>query len=126
MDNDSLLALTGRVLLAVLYLAAAFGKISNFDATTQYVRAHGLPWPGLFCAAAVLVEALGGLSLLLGYHTRWSALALFAFTIPVTLLFHVSPDQRVHFLKNLAVMGGLLQVAAHDPGEFSLDHGVRS
>lgn len=69
------------------------------------------------------------MSVLAGYKARLGALALFAFLIPVTLVFHsywTYPAgeqvlQRILFMKNLAIMGGLAQVVAFGPGTLSLD-----
>ena len=124
-DKNDLFALTGRVFIATIFLASAFGKITNFQTTTEYMAAHGLPVVELLCAVAVVVEVLGGLSLVLGYYARGGAVALLVFMVPATLIFHASPDQRIQFLKNLAIMGGLLQVAAFGPGEISLDYRSR-
>lgn len=121
MDKNDLFALTGRVFLATIFLASAFGKITNFQATTDYMAAHGLPAVTLLCLCAIVVEVVGGLSLVLGYATRWGAVTLLVFLVPATLIFHAAPDQRIQFLKNLAIMGGLLQVAAFGPGSISLD-----
>ena len=121
MEKSDLFALTGRVFLATIFLASAFGKITNFQGTTDYMAAHGMPVAGLLCLCAIVLEVLGGLSLVLGYFTRWGAVALLVFMVPATLIFHVSPDQRIQFLKNLAIMGGLLQIAAFGPGNISLD-----
>ncbi|MBI4422856.1 MAG: DoxX family protein [Elusimicrobia bacterium] len=122
MDKDDLFALTGRVFIATIFLASAFGKITNFQATTQYMEAHGMPLATALGACAIALEVLGGLSLVLGFHARWGAVALLLFMVPATLIFHLSPDQRIQFLKNLAIMGGLLHVAAFGPGEISLDN----
>ena len=121
MRKEEFLALLGRLLLAVIFLASAFGKITNFEATTRYMDAHGMPLAPLFCAAAIALEAFGAISLMLGYMARWGAVALTAFLVAVTWIFHSSPDQRIQLLKNLAIMGGLLQVAAFGVGEISLD-----
>ena len=111
----------GRLLLALIFLAAAFGKITNFEVTCRYMEAHSMPMAGLFCAAAAALEALGAASLLLGYRTRWGAAMLAVFLLIVTGIFHATPDQRIQLLKNLAILGGLLQVAAFGPGEWSID-----
>lgn len=121
MDIDEILALAGRVLLASLFLAAAFGKVTNFSGTVQYMEAHGLPWPSGLCVGAVLIEALGSMALILGVQTRIAAALLGGFLLVVTAVFHASPDQRVHLLKNLAVLGGLLHVIAFGPGGLSLE-----
>lgn len=125
MDKNDLFALTGRVFLATIFLASAFGKVTNFPGTTEYMAAHGMPAVATLCAAAIALEILGGLSLVLGYHARWGAVALLVFMVPATLIFHFAPDQRIQFLKNLAIMGGLLQAAAFGPGDISFDSRTR-
>ena len=125
MDKNDLFALTGRVFIATVFLASAFGKITNFQTTTEYMSAHGIPMVFLLCLCAIAIEVLGGLSLVLGYNTRWGAVTLLLFMVPTTLVFHASPEQRIQFLKNLAIMGGLLQIAAFGPGEISLDYRSR-
>lgn len=121
MRTEDVLALTGRLLLAVIFLASAFGKITNFDGTLKFMEAHGLPMTALLCAGAISLEALGAGTLILGYLTRWGAAALIMFLAVVTGVFHSAPDQRIALLKNLAIMGGLLQIMAFGPGEMSLD-----
>ena len=121
MRTEDILALAGRLLLAVIFLASAFGKITNFDGTLKFMEAHGMPMTALLCACAIALEALGAITLILGYLTRWGAAALIGFLVTATWIFHSTPDQRIALLKNLAIMGGLLQVMAFGPGEFSLD-----
>ena len=122
MDTNNLLALTGRIFLAMIFLASAFGKITNFDGTTRYMAASGMPWTAFFCVAAVTIEILGGVSLVLGFYSKAGAMGLLLYMVPVTLIFHLGLEQRLHLLKNMAIMGGLLQVAAFGPGRISLDH----
>lgn len=126
MDTDDVLALVGRLFVAIIFLASAFGKITNFDGTLQFMDAHGLPAANLLCAAAILVEALGAIALILGYKTRWGAAALAVFLVAATWVFHTGPDQRIQLLKNLAILGGLLNLIAHGPGGISLEGGGRA
>lgn len=119
--TDDLLALAGRLLLAAIFLASAFGKITNFEGTTKFMELHGMFWTPMFCAAAIVVESLGGVALMLGYYARLSAVGLAAFLVAVTWIFHGAPDQRIQLLKNIAIIGGLLEVAAHGPGPLSLE-----
>lgn len=122
MSHPHVLSLAGRLLLATIFLSSAFGKITNFDGTTQYMAAHGVPMVQALCVMAILAEVFGGLSLVLGFFARWGALTLVIFLIPTTLVFHWGPDQRIQLLKNLAIIGGLLQIAAFGTGEISLDY----
>ena len=121
MNTDDILALAGRLFLAVIFLASAFGKITNFDGTLQYMESHGMPAATLFCVGAIALEALGATSLILGYKTRWGAAALAVFLVAATWVFHAAPDQRIQLLKNLAILGGLLNVISFGPGPISLE-----
>lgn len=125
----NLLALGGRILLALLFLDSGFAKIGGFAGTAGYIASKGLPMSQVLAAAALAVEVLGGLMLVLGWKARWAAAALAGFTIVVTLIFHsywAMPEaqqamQKLMFLKNLAVTGGLLTVVAFGAGRWSVD-----
>ena len=123
------LSLTGRVLLAVLFLPAGLSKIGGFAGTVGYIASKGLPFPELAAVAAIVLEVAGGLALLLGLGTRWAALALAGFTLVASVIFHnywAMPAaqqmmQQLMFMKNLAVVGGLLTLAAWGAGAWSVD-----
>ena len=123
MDTDEVLALVGRLFVAIIFLASAFGKITNFEGTLQFMESNGMPWTTPLCVAAIVVEALGAVSLILGYKTRWAAGMLAVFLVGATWVFHTGPDQRIQLLKNLAILGGLLSLVARGPGEISLEGG---
>lgn len=107
--------------MAVLFLGSAFGKITNFEMTVSYMETHGVPAATLLCALAAAVEALGGVSLALGFQARWSGAILAGYVAAVSFIFHQGPDQRIHLLKNFAIIGGLLQIAAFGSGGLSLE-----
>lgn len=118
----------GRLLIAVIFLLSGVGKIIAPEATQAYIASAGIPLPVVAYAIAVLAEVGGGLLLLLGYQTRFAALGLAVFTVVAALGFHhnfADQNQMIHFLKNLAITGGLLQVFAFGPGGFSLDARVK-
>jgi uncharacterized membrane protein YphA (DoxX/SURF4 family) len=125
-DADEILSLAGRLFIAVIFLAAAFGKITNFEGTLQYMESHGMPAASLLCVTAIAVELMGSISLILGYKTRWGAAALAAFLVGATWVFHTAPDQRIQLLKNLAILGGLLNLVAAGPGGISLEGGGKA
>ncbi len=126
---QSPLTLVGRLLLAALFLPAGISKIGGFAGTAGYIASKGLPLPEVGAAIAVVVEILGGLALILGFGTRLAALALALFTLVASFFFHnywgVPADQafvqQLMFYKNIAVVGGLLVLAAHGAGAWSLD-----
>jgi putative oxidoreductase len=126
MFNDyRYMTLIGRILLGAIFLMSGLGKIADPQGTQQYMQAMGMTWATtLFYVGAIVLEVGGGLSLLLGYWTRAGAAALLLFMIPTTLLFHTNfadQNQMIHFLKNLAMCGGLLYVATYGAGPLSLD-----
>jgi putative oxidoreductase len=123
------LALLSRLLLAALFLPAGIGKITGFAGTAGYIASVGLPMPTVAAAVAIAVEVLGGLALIVGFGTRWAALALALFTLGASFFFHnywAMPAeqqmmQQLMFMKNIGVTGGLLALAAFGAGAFSLD-----
>jgi putative oxidoreductase len=123
------LSLIGRVLLALLFIPAGFGKIGGFAGTVGYIASKGVPLPELAAAAAIGVELGLGLLLLVGLQARWAALGIAFFTLVITFIFHnfwgvdaaAAMQQQQAFFKNIAVVGGLLTVVAWGPGAWSFD-----
>jgi putative oxidoreductase len=123
------MALIGRVLLAWLFIPAGWGKIAGFAGVTGYIASKGIPLPEVAAAIAIAAELGLGLLVLVGWQTRWAALGLAVFVAVITPIFHnywAMPEAQVMmqqqaFNKNLAVVGGLLALAAFGAGRFSLD-----
>ena len=114
----------GRLLLAAIFLISGIGKLVDPTGTIGYISAVGLPLPEAGYAIAVIVEIVGSLLLIAGYQTRIAALALAAFTVVAAVLFHndfADQNQLIHLLKNLAIAGGLLQLAVFGAGRLSID-----
>ncbi|MBX9641978.1 MAG: DoxX family protein [Mycobacteriaceae bacterium] len=119
-----LLAATGRVLIAAIFILSGVGKIAAPAATIGYIASAGLPFAPAALIAAALIEVGGGLALIAGFRTRIVALVLAGFSVATALAFHAhfaDQNQFIHFLKNLAMAGGLLQVAAFGSGKIGLD-----
>ncbi|MGJ7603494.1 DoxX family protein [Variovorax sp. LT1R20] len=123
------LALIGRILIAYLFIPAGIGKLMGFAGTVGYINSVGLPLPEVGAVIAIVVELGLGIALLLGFKTRWTAIAMAIFTVAAALFFHKywsAPDamkmmQQINFNKNIAIAGGLLAFAAFGPGRFSID-----
>lgn len=123
------LVVIGRILLALMFVLSGFDKLTNVQGTAGYITAvAGLPLPAVLAVLAGLLELVAGLAIVTGFAARWAALALAAFTLVASFLFHpfwtVPAEQQMVqqllFMKNLAVTGGLLILAALGPGPASL------
>ena len=123
-NNQQNLAAAGRVLIAALFLVSVLFKLMDYQGTVGWIGSVGLPVPPLAYVVAVIVELIGGVALIVGFKTRWVAIALAAYSVAAALAFHnnfADPNQLFNFLKNFAIVGGLLQVIAFGAGSLSLD-----
>lgn len=121
--------LLGRILLSLIFILAGVGKFMDYNATVQYMAAKGMTMVPLFLVVAALIEIIAGLLVFFGIKARLGAFILFLYLIPVTLLFHdfwnqQGPERQenmINFMKNLAILGGLLYVICVGAGRWSLD-----
>jgi len=125
--------LAGRILLALIFVISGYNKLVGFDGTVGYIASKGLPLPQLAAAAAIAMELVGGVLLVIGWQTRWAATAIFLFMIPTTLIFHPfwavaagKQMEMIQFMKNLCIMGGMLYVMAFGAGPLSVDNRKRA
>jgi putative oxidoreductase len=124
--------LAGRILISVMFLISGFFKVGGYAQIVAYATAVHLPAPGVAIALAAAVELACGLAILAGFKTRFAAWLLFMYLIPVTYFFHNfwavqgqdQQTQMVNFLKNAAIMGGLLVLAVHGAGAYSADRAL--
>jgi len=129
-SSNSFTPLAGRILMSVVFLVSGFFKIGGYTQLVGYAASKGLPMASVAIACAAVLELAGGLAILAGFQTKIAAWLLFLYLIPVTFLFHnfwalqgaAQQDNMIHFLKNVAIMGGLVIVAANGPGPYSVDH----
>lgn len=127
--RKDLLALIGRVLLAMMFVIEGYSKIGEFQGTVGYIASVGLPLPSVVAALTIALELGGGLALIVGYKARWAALAFAVFTLLASLLFHnfwavpaaEKMTQYLFFMKNLSIAGGMFILAGFGPGRWSLD-----
>jgi putative oxidoreductase len=121
--------LAGRLLMAAIFILSGAGKIAAFSATVGYISSQGIPLATLAAVLAIVVELGGGLMLLVGWKTRWAAAVIAVFTVFAAVIFHnfwaVAPDQvqntMIHFMKNFAMVGGLLYMGVFGAGSLSVD-----
>ncbi len=125
----SVAALAGRILIAYLFVSAGIAKLADLPGAMAYTATGGIP--GGLAFPAMLLEIFGGLAILVGWQTRIAAVALAAFTLVASVLFHYLPSltaepgqafmQSLLLNKNLGVAGGLLVLAGIGAGALSLD-----
>ena len=123
-SNSGVVPFVGRILVAAIFILSGLGKIGAPAATQGYIAAMGLPAPLLAYIGAVAIELGGGLLLLAGYRTKLIAAALALFSVVTAFVFHhalADQNQMIHFLKNFAMAGGLLQFVAYGAGRISVD-----
>jgi putative oxidoreductase len=124
MHSSSYLSLAGRLLIGLPFAMSGLSKLGAIGPTTEMIRDVGLPLPTLAFAVAVLVELGGGLLLVAGLQTRVVAAALAVFCFATAVSFHhnfADQNQMIHFLKNVMMAGGLLQIVAFGAGALSID-----
>jgi len=122
--QTTIVPLVGRILIAAIFLISGIGKIAAPAMTQGYIASVGLPVPLLGYLIAVVIEVGGGILLIAGFQTRIVALVMAIFTVATAVLFHnnfADQNMMIHFLKNISMAGGLLQVSAFGPGAISLD-----
>lgn len=115
--------LFARIFLGQIFLVAGIGKIAAYAGTQAYMAAMGVP--GALLPLVILLEVGGGLAIIAGWQTRWASIALALFTIAAALIFHrnfADQIQQIMFMKNIAITGGFLLLAAHGAGGYSLDN----
>ena len=126
-------ALIGRILIGAIFIVSGIAKLTDTAGTAGYMDMVGIPYAHQLAIVAGIAELLGGVALVFGFLTRLAALGLILFMIPTTLLFHAfwnmegaeAKTQMVNFMKNLAIIGGLMTVFAFGPSRFSIDKKIR-
>ena len=121
--------LIGRILLALIFLVAGWRKLMAVAGTAGYFAKLGFPMPEVMAWVAIVIELGGAILLIVGWQTRWAALLLALFTVIAAFAAHrfwefdaaQQANQMNHFLKNLAIVGGMIILAATGPGALSVD-----
>lgn len=116
-------SVVARILLAQIFVLAGMNKIMGYAGTQGYMEMMGVP--GILLPLVITLELGGGLALIAGWQARWVAYALAGFSIVSALIFHnnlADQMQMIMFMKNLAIAGGMLLLAEHGAGSFSIDN----
>lgn len=114
--------LTGRTLIAAIFLISGIGKIAGYSGTAAWMESMGVP--GALLLPTIVLEIGGALAIVAGWQTKLVALALAGFSLIAGILFHgdfADQMQQIMFLKNVAIAGGFLFLAVNGAGAWSLD-----
>ncbi|MDU4092050.1 MAG: DoxX family protein [Pantoea sp.] len=114
--------LLARILMPILFIVAGWGKITGYDGTAQYMQAMGVP--AFILPLVILLELGGGLAILFGFLTRFTALFTAVFTLLTAFLFHSNFAEEINammFMKNMSIAGGFLLLGITGPGAYSID-----
>ncbi len=120
---DKFLTPVARLFMGHIFLLAGISKIGQYAGTQGYMDSMGVP--GALLPLVIALEILGGLTIILGWQVKWASLALAGFTIVSAVIFHSNlsdQTQMIMFMKNWAIAGGLLLLAVHGAGYFSVDN----
>jgi putative oxidoreductase len=118
--------LLGRVLMSAIFISAGYNKATAPSATMAMMGHYGLPLPGAAYAVTLIVELGLGIVFLIGFRARLTALVLAVWCIATAMVAHYHPGdtgQMIHFMKNICMAGGFLQVVAFGAGRISFDRG---
>lgn len=123
-----LVSFIGRLLIVYIFATSGLAKIVDWPGNVQYMSTRHLPLIPVLLVIAMLIEVLGSICLVTGLYARAAAFIMFLYLTAVTVLFHnywafsgmLAGTQETHFRKNLAIMGGLLMIAAQGPGKWAL------
>ena len=123
-----LVSFIGRLLIVYFFATSGIAKLFDWSGNVQYMSTRHLPLIPVLLAIAMLIEIVGSICLVTGLYARAAAFVMFLYLTAVTVLFHnywafsgmLAGTQETHFRKNLAIMGGLLMIAAQGPGKWAL------
>ena len=114
--------LLARLMMGQIFLIAGLQKIGGYEGIQGYMESAGVP--GMLLPLVILVEAGGGLALIIGWQTKLVAMVLALFTLAAAVLFHnnvADQMQMIMFMKNIAISGGLMLLAVYGAGGYSVD-----
>ena len=122
--------LSGRILLGLYFIVPGISKITNFDGTSAYMAAHDVPMIPLLLALTIVIQLGAGTAIIVGFRGQFAAFILAGLTLMISIAMHhfwdleegiVKGHETQNFIKNMAIMAGLLVVAGLGTGRFSLD-----
>jgi len=113
--------LVARIFLVLVFVIMGYSKIGGYDGTVGYMESKGVP--SILLPLVILLEVVGGILIVVGFFSRWTALAIAGFSILTALFFHFNLGSMdfPHFLKNFGLAGGMLLLFAYGPGKYAIN-----
>ncbi|RTR38670.1 DoxX family protein [Shewanella canadensis] len=115
----------GRFLIAIIFFLSGVTKITQYAGTQGYMEAMGVP--GALLPLVIITEIIGGVAIIIGWKTRYAAIALAGFSVLAAVFFHSdfsNQAEMISFMKNLAIAGGFLMLFANGPGSYAMDNRI--
>jgi len=125
-NKNDYITLIARIMMAGLFVWAGYGKIIGYEGTQGYMEGMGVP--GVLLPLVILLELGGGLSLIFGFLTKFSALSMALFSIVAAFIFHDNFADETHklmFIKDICLSGGLLMLFSYGAGKISIDDFIK-
>ncbi len=116
----------GRFLIAIIFFLSGVTKVTQYAGTQGYMEAMGVP--GALLPLVILTEVIGGVAIIIGWKTRYAAIALAGFSVLAAVFFHNDfsvQAEMISFMKNMAIAGGFLMIFANGPGSYALDNRLK-
>ena len=117
------IGLAGRVLIALMYVGAGLNFIGDYNNTAAFMESKGVP--GFLLVPTIILVLVGGVSIIVGWKTRFFAFLLAGFTLIAGIMIHNefgNPSEFNHFMQNISIIGGFLYLVKFGAGELSLDN----
>lgn len=134
MRSETILSPLSRLLMGTIFVATGINKLMDRKSSIQYMQSKNMRrMTGTMLTGAMAVELSAGLALLLGYRTKAACALLAGYLVPTSLIFHdfwrqegmEKQNQMTHFMKNVAIIGGLVDMSRHGAGAISLESRMR-
>lgn len=133
--QETIVLLAGRFLLGLYFILPAIQKITNYESTVQYMALHSVPMIDFLLPLTILLQVVGGVAIIIGFQGKIAAFILAGLTLVISIFMHNFwnlPEggdiarETQNFVKNMAIMAGLLVLAGRGCGQFSVDNKAAS
>jgi putative oxidoreductase len=109
--------------MCAIFVEAGLAKLLAPAGAIGLMASHGLPLPTVTYIVVLIIEIGGGLAILLGFQIRAVAALMAVYCIATALIAHYHPgdqNQMIHFMKNICMAGGFLQLVAWGGGRYTV------